>query len=286
MVRLGGVGKDSSGNELGPIAPGSTLYVPLALSHATSLRIAPSDALNKWTDDYDCRCSDTFRSGAPRRVIHNAVCVGRLATASDIYFQVVLRFSERSSLHVICSPHVMIQNTLPCDVRYRCSSSLVALEATDSAMERRLAAGAKADIAWFDLSHSPTLEVNIPEGGDDDWSKPLLLTSLVPPSNGNKLKRTIEILNHSTGTLIVLSLLTRSSETRGKKNLFQLPKIFFLYLYFIDGAPVLEIYIYSRYLLVNRTGLLLSARSRCKASGKELVTVERELSTSAGVASR
>lgn len=138
----------------------------------------------------------------------------------------VLSTQVHKSLLISFAPYIIIRNKLPCDMLYRCTSSDRKRE------EGELLSGARSKLAYMNLASWPTLSITL--GPNFPWSVPITLDA-----NSSK-PRIIDLstLQGSTNGLVISMTCA------------------------IGSGHSMEIDIYSKSLLIDRTGLGISVWSQ------------------------
>ena len=143
---------------LGPIKEGELYSVPLLYSYATSMMMRPADIPYSWSDSISCaiRVFD-FSSSA------DLICRGE--AGDDDIAPVCMRAlidQKDKSITIRCISYIVINNRMPCDVRYRISSR------DNKSEEGEVYAGAQSKLAYLNWMYNPRLSLSL--GDSSLWS--------------------------------------------------------------------------------------------------------------------
>jgi hypothetical protein len=229
---------------LDPIQEGQTLSVPLVYSHASFIRFrlcTEADPPLQWSTEYDCRIMSGGRGRTGfSELLKEIHCFnGSSENPQAAFFQGLFKFSDKA-LTMTCAPFITIYNHLPCDYLFRCALSGNAKTQSQASVNKSgeyglVAGGGKAKLLMFDCKSPLKLQLQV---GSFMWSASTQL------SNTSKSSFTVDMLSPSDETggmsISVNSDLVRQS----------------------DGYKVLELHVFCSYMLVDRSGLNVSIRTK------------------------
>lgn len=245
-------GKDSSLH--GPIPPGETWSVPLKLSHASSLHVRPLGVeLNgatldgDWSEQFDCGLSALGAKDKGRLIPLSASCP--CGKDFNITFRVLLRRSGQL-LTVVFAPYAVIHNYLPCSLHYR----TVYREGNDIGQRGQLNPGHSDFFSSLDVSKKPMLSITAGTSvlgaaspGLFRWSDPVRFKDQLVEAKDMEVVVDLVAAGQGDSSAMSVVLVTKLMTSD-------------------DGADYLAIYIYSKFVLVNRTHIPLSIRGFRKTS--------------------
>ena len=219
--------------EYGPIAADETFCVPLVHSGASSLQLAPSGLVYEWSRDFDCRVQAGGRTGSQGLTVLDAVC--HAEGLADINMQLLFKFGDKG-LMLACTPYAILYNHLPCRLQYRC---VYGGSITTLGQQGTLEAGEKEKFASLELGKGPKVALLV--SGQFHWSSAL---SFYNAQMGTSSRKTVELRSSAKASdCLNVTMICRRTEDK-------------------DGAPLLQVYVFSRYLFINRTGETLMLRSK------------------------
>ena len=258
--------------ELGPVKEGDILSVPLLCACASSMMIRPAEGKYCLSKPVPCAIQ-TYDFKATSDVI--CASAGASHESSIAQTQICMRFivsqSNRSVL-ITAMPYITIENRMPCDLHYRVSTTSqdqdqdrnntntnTKNKTKKSQESGELLSGSRIKITHLNLNNKPSLSVCM--ASNFVWSAALLLPQPAAGEDRRNQKKSsgrddyvqIELPN-SNGTGIdqkdngiVLCMKTELNENFN-----------------------LEVFLYSKYVLIDRTQLGLSVWSQ-KNYGQEML---------------
>ena len=227
---------------LGPIKEGEVLDVPLLCSYATSMKVKPSDVPYDWTEGISCSVqSYDFTNRRDLR------CESE--TLSPLCIRAVVSQLDKSLL-VSLSSYIVIANRLPCDVRFRMTSR-------DNRLENgEVECGDVFKLAYLDYTNQPKLSVCIGEGFH--WSRAVAIDcsaskdSAGSNSGGDGDKKSSK---DSTQRVTLIELPHSAGKTEADIDNSVIVSMT------VDIGNNVNIVLFSRYMLIDHTGLGVSVLS-------------------------
>lgn len=243
MIRLDGFG-DMSAHDFGPVSEGETFYVPLLFCHATTIQFRPiaiatdnsdiSDCV--WSSAIECRLKTTNHSTShydiaikPLPVAKNISASSTVpqepkTTASPVFIHLAMTFAEKSLL-VRCLPFAVLYNRLPSRLIFSCLSE------DGTSQGSIIKSGSTFKLVNVNPLKNPSLSVQL----------------------GSYVKSNRKYIDRSRETNFTLDLVSPSDSSGGISITMSTT---------IDSDGVVIVYLYSKYALVDRTGLNLTIRSK------------------------
>jgi molybdopterin-binding protein len=240
---------------LEPIPEGKTFSIPLMYSQASFICFRPCTEANPplaWSSEFDCRIMSggRGRSGSSE-LLKEIKCSNHDPENPQIaFFQTQFIFSDKA-LMMVCVPFVSIFNHLPCDYLFRCTVANAKQTHNKAGEYGLITAGGSTKLLLFDCKSSLKFQLQV---GSYLWS------SNVQISHTAKSAHTIDMLSPSDETGGMSISVTSDFTDKSK------------------GYRVLQLHVFCTYMLVDRSGLNVSVRT--KRGGPRSVDVSSKVNAS------
>lgn len=256
QILLGGLACNSRNNSHGKdsslydsIPPNENWSVPLKLSHASSLHVRPlgvelngAEVDGDWSQQFDCGLSTLGAKDRGRTMTLHADCP--CGVDSNITFKVLLRRTGQL-LTVVFAPYAVIHNYLPCTLHYR-----TLYGEGDVGQKGQLNPGHSDFFSSLDVHKKPKLSITAGTSvsgigatpGIFHWSNQISFKEYLDDAS-KSLQMVVDIVDKNSSEKSVMSVVIATKMMTSD-----------------DGADYLAIFIYSKFILVNRTHIPISIR--------------------------
>jgi hypothetical protein len=204
------------------IEPGEMKSVPILYSHCSSIKCRPHDMPFNWSSSIDC----VLRNINTSKPVY-VTCNESLHESNHLFMKMIFMKNSKS-LTITISGNIKVFNCLPCDIFYKCKGNLTNI--TGDHVE----SGSSCNLLYHQLSDYPKISINMENNEDTYW---WCLPVPIIAKHDNKQ---------------VIELIPKDIKVSNKLYITMLTKK-------VNGSY--EVYFYSRFLLIDRTGLQLSIKS-------------------------
>jgi hypothetical protein len=244
-IRLGGFSSQSADQGsciFGPIAPGDVFYFPINKLHASTVEFRPS-TVNcvefAWSIALDCRVRDSYSKQKSSSSADNTqlffvdcnILRGAAVTSmSDmsknvknrVFMRTIFDYSSDKGVNIECAPFAVLYNRLPSSFAFKCLSG-------DVKEHGIVTPATQYEFVYTNPTLQPTISIQL---GTYIWSNPR------PFDQGQYLLDLVSPFKSTEGINLSMSVTSNTS------------------------SGLVEILIYSKYALIDRTGLNMSIQTR------------------------